>query len=226
MEYKVLLVEDDCQIREIIEDSFKAKSENTIQMSTAEDGETGLYKVLNEEYDLIILDIMLPGIDGFSIMRQLRKTKDVPVIILTARSREEDILYGYELGCDDYVTKPFSTATLYAKSIALIKRDKHTVRSFAQSCGAITIDTRALSVSVNEKEVALTPIEYKILLCLMEHKGWVVEREFILNRVWGSDYYGGTRVVDNHIKRLRQSLGEAGKQIKTAISKGYKLTEE
>lgn len=226
MEYKVLLVEDDIQIREIIEDSFTAKSENSMKLSFAEDGVTGLEMALNGEFDLVILDIMLPGMDGFSIMRSLRKEKDVPVIFLTARTREDDVLYGYQLGCDDYITKPFSTATLYAKSLALINRDKHTVRSYVKACGAIAVDTRALSVSVSGKEVTLTPIEYRILLCLLENKGWVVERDTIIRKVWGSDYFGGTRVVDNHIKRLRRSLGEAGTQIKTMISKGYKLTEE
>lgn len=226
MEYKVLLVEDDVQIQEIINDSFNAKSDRSIRLSQAFDGETGREMALNEEFDLVILDIMLPGIDGFSIMRAIRKEKDVPVIFLTARTAEDDILHGYSLGCDDYVTKPFSTATLYAKVIALINRDKHTIRNYVLECGDISIDTRALSVKVSGEEKTLTPIEYRILLVLMEHKGWVVERETLISKVWGNDYYGGTRVVDNHIKKLRKSLEEGGKQIKTVISRGYKLLGE
>lgn len=226
MEYKVLLIEDDSQIREIIGDSFMAKSENSMRLFCAEDGVTGLEMALSEEFDLVILDIMLPGIDGFSVMRSIRKQSDIPVIFLTARTREDDVLYGYQLGCDDYITKPFSTAALYAKALALINRDKHMVRSFVKTCGAIEVDTRALTVKVSGEEVNLSPIEYKILLSLLENTGWVVERDTIIRKVWGSDYYGGTRVVDNHIKRLRRSLGEGGKQIKTMISKGYKLMEE
>ena len=144
MQYSVLLVEDDAQIREIITDSFMEKSSDTIKITTADNGEIGLELAESAQFDLIILDVMLPGIDGFSIMRAIRKRSDVPVIILTARTREEDILYGYELGCDDYVTKPFSTATLYAKVLALINRDKRTVTSHVISCGLISVDTRAL----------------------------------------------------------------------------------
>jgi DNA-binding response OmpR family regulator len=225
MQYSVLLVEDDAQIREIITDSFMEKSSDTIKITTADNGEIGLELAESAQFDLIILDVMLPGIDGFSIMRAIRKRSDVPVIILTARTREEDILYGYELGCDDYVTKPFSTATLYAKVLALINRDKRTVTSHVISCGVISVDTRALSVSVSGEEIALPPVEYRLLMCLLQNKGWVVDRERLLNTVWGQDYYGGTRVVDNHIKKLRQLLKEGGKQIKTVISQGYKITD-
>lgn len=225
MQYSVLLVEDDAQIREIITDSFSEKSSDTIKITTADNGETGLELAGSAEFDLIILDVMLPGIDGFSIMRSIRKRSDVPVIFLTARSREEDILYGYELGCDDYVTKPFSTATLYAKVLALINRDKRTVTSHVISCGVISVDTRALSVFVSDEEITLPPVEYRLLMCLLQNKGWVVDRERLLNNVWGQDYYGGTRVVDNHIKKLRQLLKDGGKQIKTVISQGYKITD-
>ena len=225
MQYSVLLVEDDAQIREIITDSFSEKSSDTIKITTADNGETGLELAGSAEFDLIILDVMLPGIDGFSIMRSIRKRSDVPVIFLTARSREEDILYGYELGCDDYVTKPFSTANLFAKVFALINRDKRTVTSHVISCGVISVDTRALSVFVSDEEITLPPVEYRLLMCLLQNKGWVVDRERLLNNVWGQDYYGGTRVVDNHIKKLRQLLKDGGKQIKTVISQGYKITD-
>ena len=222
---KILLIEDDLQIGEIITDSFEARSEGNAKVNTVCNGMDGLQEALENDYDLILLDVMLPGLDGFSIMRSLRKQKDVPVIFLTAREREEDILYGYELGCDDYVTKPFSPATLYAKSVALINRDKHIVGSHLLNCGEIEVDTRALKVAVNGEEVELPPIEYKLLMYLLEHKGWVIERETLLNCIWGNDYYGGTRVVDNHIKNLRKSLKGAGKQIKTVVTKGYKIDE-
>lgn len=225
MNYKILLVEDDDQICEIIEDSFTAKSEGGMKVQCVENGERGLETALFEEFDLILLDIMLPGMDGFSIMRQIRRQKDVPVIFLTARAGEADVLRGYELGADDYITKPFSTAALYAKVLALINRDKGTVLSHNVSCGKITIDTRALLVYADGKEVTLPPLEYQMLLYLMENKGWVVDREQLIRKVWGSRFYGGTRVVDNHIKNMRSLLGEAGSQIKTVVSKGYKLSE-
>lgn len=222
---KILLIEDDLQIREIITDSFEVRSEGNAKVNSVSNGMDGLQEALDHDYDLILLDVMLPGLDGFSIMRSLRKHKDVPIIFLTAREREEDILYGYELGCDDYVIKPFSPATLYAKSVALINRDKHIVGSHLLHCGEIEIDTRALKVAVCGEEIELPPIEYKLLTYLLEHKGWVIERETLLNCIWGIDYYGGTRVVDNHIKNLRKSLRGAGKQIKTVVTKGYKIDE-
>lgn len=223
MGYRILLIEDDCQLREIIEDSFKAKSEGNMEIVSVDDGAIGLETALYEDFDLILLDIMLPGLDGFSVMRTLRKSKDVPIIILTARTKEDDVLHGYQLGCDDYVTKPFSTATLYAKVLALINRDKRTVVTHTLTCGDITIDTRALTVTVAGEEILLQPTAYNLLCCLVEHKGWVVDRETLITKVWGSDFEGGTRVVDNHIKKLRKSLGSSGKQIKTIISKGYKI---
>lgn len=221
----ILLIEDDAQIGEIITDAFEARSDNTVKVQIVTNGDEGLERALNDEYDLILLDVMLPKLDGFSIMRSLRREKDVPVIFLTAREREEDVLYGYELGCDDYVTKPFSPATLYAKVNAIINRDKRMVISHLMECGDICVDTKALRVTVSNEEIELPPLEYKLLVYLLEHKGWVVERDRLLDYVWGRDYFGGTRVVDNHIKNLRKYLKDAGKQIKTVITKGYKIED-
>lgn len=221
----ILLIEDDAQIGEIITDAFEARSDNTVKVQIVTNGDEGLERALNDEYDLILLDVMLPKLDGFSIMRSLRREKDVPVIFLTAREREEDVLYGYELGCDDYVTKPFSPETLYAKVNAIINRDKRMVISHLMECGDICVDTKALRVTVSNEEIELPPLEYKLLVYLLEHKGWVVERDRLLDYVWGRDYFGGTRVVDNHIKNLRKYLKDAGKQIKTVITKGYKIED-
>ncbi len=225
MAYKVLLVEDDYSIREVIEDYFSSKSEGSIELSLAFDGEEGLHKITENEYDLIMLDVMLPNIDGFSLCREVRRNSEVPVLFLTARAREEDVLYGYELGCDDYMVKPFSLAELYAKVNALLKRAKGMVIKRELVCGAVSMDLITLTVTADSKQVELAPKEFALLRYLMEHKNWVIDRDTLLNKVWGYDYFGGDRVVDNHIKKLRKSLGSAGAQVKTVIKRGYKITD-
>lgn len=221
---KILLIEDDHQICEVIRKYFISK-------------ETAIYAIQNgtealqtikyhlSDYELILLDIMLPDTDGFTICREIRKNSDIPVIFITARGREEDILYGYDIGCDDYIIKPFLLSALYAKCEALIRRAHGTVTNDMLICGTIRLNTRMLSCYVGEQEIELPPKQFAILKYLMLHKNWTVDRETLLNRIWGIDYFGSDRVVDNHIKKLRKALGSAGGQIKTLIGRGYKLTE-
>lgn len=225
MAHRILLVEDNPQIREIIEDYFVSKESEVLEITSADDGIEVEEIIETTEFDLILLDVMLPHLDGFSICRKIRRTSDVPVIFLTARSSEDDILFGYELGCDDYVTKPFSVAELYAKSMALLRRAKGTVRNSKVSCGEIELDTLAFECFVNGRKVALAPKEYELLSYLIANKNKVISREVLLERIWGYDFDGGTRVVDNHIKKLRSHLGEARNHISTVISKGYKITD-
>lgn len=225
MVYQILLVEDNPQIREIIEDYFYEKSENQICISSVGTGNEGLELSFEHEYDLVLLDIMLPGMDGFALCRALRRRSIVPIIFLTARGREEDILYGYDLGCDDYVVKPFSLPELYAKVNALLKRSKGMVGTELLTCGRICVDPVRLTVKVDEQEVVLAPKEYSLLKLLMENRGHVVKRDAILIKIWGYDYEGNDRVVDNHVKKLRKALGAAGKQIKTVITMGYRMEE-
>ncbi len=224
MAYTILLVEDDGSIREVICDYFSGKPDG-IEIITAADGIKGLERIDEGGYDLVFLDVMLPDIDGFSLCREIRRKNDVPILFLTARAREEDVLYGYELGCDDYIVKPFSLAELYAKTMALLKRSKGLVIKKELVCGQIRLNPVTLTVTVDGKQLDLPPKEFAILKYLMEHKGWAVDRDTLLNRIWGYEYFGGDRTVDNHIKKLRNSLGTAGKQIKTVIKTGYKLTE-
>ncbi len=224
MAYRILLVEDDNSIREVISDFFSGKADSP-ELVTASDGTSGLELIESGGFDLIMLDVMLPGIDGFSLCRTARRKSDVPILFLTARAREEDVLYGYELGCDDYIVKPFSLAELYAKTQALLKRSNGMVLKRELVCGSISLNPVTLTVSVDGKELELPPKEFALLKYLMEHKGWVVDRNTLLDRIWGYDYFGGDRTVDNHIKKLRKSLGDAGGQIKTVIKTGYKLTE-
>lgn len=225
MAYKILLVEDDRQIREVIEDYFDSKGKE-ITVVTAQDGGEGLSFIRSGEFDLVILDIMLPGIDGFSLCREIRRNSIVPVIFLTARSREEDILYGYELGCDDYIVKPFSPAALYAKVLAILKRASGMVIEKELVCGKIRMNLVTLQVYTDGKAAELAPKEFAMLKLFMEHKNWVISRDMLLDKIWGIDYFGSDRVVDNHIKKLRKALGSAGGQIKTVVTKGYKLTDE
>ena len=221
---KILLVEDDAKIREAILDYFSEKAPE-YEMDNAKTGTEGEEKLEEKIYDLVLLDVMLPQMSGFDLIVRIRRTMDVPVIFMTARTSEEDRVYGYELGCDDYVCKPFSLAELLAKVNAQIKRSKGTVLSDVITCGGIELHKRALTVKANGLEVDLPPKELAILSILMEKPGWTFSRDTLLDLAWGKDYFGNDRVVDNHVKKLRHSLGEAGSQIKTVFAKGYKIME-
>ena len=221
MSYTALLVEDDAQIREIISDYFLGKDD--IDIVTAADGGEGLDMIHEREFDVIMLDIMLPGADGFTLCREIRRKSNVPVLFLTARGSDEDIIRGYDLGCDDYIVKPFSLAALYGKLCALLKRAGSAVTDSRLVCGSITLDPVSFTVTADGRETELPPKEYALLKYLMEHINWVIDRDTLLDRIWGEDYYGSDRVVDNHIKKLRKALGSAGSQIKTVIGGGYKI---
>lgn len=225
MQYHILLVEDDPKIREAIIDFFSEKAPE-YEMDIAKTGMEGLDKIEENSYDLILLDVMLPQMSGFDLIVKIRRSMDVPVIFMTARTSEEDRLYGYQLGCDDYVCKPFSLAELLAKVSALIKRSKGTVLDDILVCGTIQLHKRALTVRVNGEQVNLPPKELAILSILMERPGWTFSRDTLLDAAWGRDFFGNDRVVDNHVKKLRKSLGNAGDQIKTVFAKGYKITEK
>lgn len=221
---KILLIEDDLKICEVIEKYFSNKG---TEIFSVHDGSEAL-KIADYclgNYELVLLDIMLPCADGFEICREIRKKSDIPVVFITARAREEDILYGYGTGCDDYIIKPFLLSALYAKCEALVRRSAGKKTDSILECGDIKIDTRRLVCSVNDNETELPRKEFEILKYLMEHRNCVIDRNTILDRVWGYDWFGNDRVVDNHIKKLRKALGSAGGQIKTLVGRGYKLTE-
>ena len=220
--YRVLLVEDDSQIREVIGDYFGRREK--IALDLAQDGNMGLTKILNEEYDLIILDVTMPGIDGFELCKIIRKRSDIPVVFLTGKVREEDVLYGYELGADDYIVKPFSIAILYSKLMALLERTTtvHEERKIITS-GEITLDPLKLEVTVSGSTVDLPPKEYQILKYMMEHPGVAVTRKLLLAVAWGGDDYISERVIDNRVKNLRKKLRKEGARIKTLIGVGYRF---
>lgn len=220
--YRVLLVEDDSQIREVIGDYFGRREK--IALDFAQDGNMGLSKILNEEYDLIILDVMMPGIDGFELCKIIRKRSDIPVVFLTGKVREEDVLYGYELGADDYIVKPFSIAILYSKLMALLERTTavHEERKIITS-GEITLDPLKLEVTVSGSTIDLPPKEYQILKYMMEHPGVAVTRRLLLAVAWGGDDFISERVIDNRVKNLRKLLRKEGSRIKTLIGVGYRF---
>ena len=220
--YRVLLVEDDSQIREVIGDYFGRREK--IALDLAQDGNMGLSKILNEEYDLIILDVMMPGIDGFELCKIIRKRSDIPVVFLTGKVREEDVLYGYELGADDYIVKPFSIAILYSKLMALLERTTavHEERKIITS-GEITLDPLKLEVTVSGSTIDLPPKEYQILKYMMEHPGVAVTRRLLLAVAWGGDDFISERVIDNRVKNLRKLLHKEGSRIKTLIGVGYRF---
>lgn len=222
---KLLLVEDDAQIREVIEDYFQDKFDDGLELVIAINGDDGLFQIENDEFDIVLLDVMLPGMDGFSLCRRLRKKSTAPVLFLTARGREEDVLYGYDMGCDDYIVKPFSLAILLTKVKTLIKRNRGMFKVESYKCGGIELIPKTFQVFAEGVEIELAPKEYAILKLLISSKNTVVTRERLLTRIWGYEYDGEERVLDNHMKKLRKALGNSGKQIKTVITKGYKLTE-
>lgn len=222
---QILLVEDDAQIREIISDYFNEKGRKEMNLYVAKDGLEGLCLIQNKDFDLVLLDIMMPGMDGFSLCREIRTKSPVPIVFLTARNQEEDLLYGYKIGCDDYIIKPFSVAELYAKTKAMLRRTKGELLRNILRSGSIELHTDCFQVFVEKEEIRLAPKEFELLRFFMENKGRVLSRNTLLDHIWGYDYEGTDRVVDNHIKKLRKALGMEGKRIKTVITQGYRLEE-
>lgn len=226
MSFRLLIVEDSPELLEAASDFFREEGAGLWDIVTASDGNDALAKVQNGSFDLMILDIMLPGASGFDICKAARKISDCPIIFLTALGSENNILKGYETGCDDYVVKPFSLRHLYAKSLALLKRAKKSSDGDALRCGSISLNKKTMLVTVKGRETAINAREYFLLVYLLENKESVLTRQSILEHVWGDDLDVNDRVVDNTIRRLRESLGAASSQIKTVIGRGYRLTEE
>ncbi len=218
---KILLIEDDLQICEVIEEFFSLKGTDVTSIHNGKNAIELIHGGINC-FDIVLLDIMLPQADGFTICRELRKSSDIPVIFITARGREEDIMLGYDMGCDDYIVKPFLLSALFRKCEAMTRRITEQKSTILQ-CGRIMLDTRTLCCWADKKEIELPPKEFAILRYLLEHENWVISRDTLLNRVWGYDYFGNDRVVDSHIKKLRKALGGAGEQIRTLVGRGYKL---
>ena len=219
----ILVVEDEARIRDIIRDYFTAHG---LDCDLARDGEEALDLLRDHDYDAMLLDVLMPNLDGFSVCRVVRAKSRMPILFLTALGSEEDVLQGYALGADDYVAKPFSLAVLLAKTRAVIRRSRGVGDSETLRCGVIALDLAGRTCTVAGKPVSLTRREYDLLLCLIRNKGQVLSRDQLLDKVWGIDFEGGQRAVDVRIKSLRSALGSAGKQIKTVFKAGYRMEGE
>lgn len=218
----ILIVDDESRMRKLIKDFLQQKNYNILE---AEDGEKAI-KVFEQEKEkikLILLDVMMPKLDGWSVLRQIRQTSKVPIIMLTARGEEQDELFGFELGVDEYIAKPFSPKILVARVEAIIKRVYGQEENEKKEIGGISIDTEGRTVSVDGKEVELSLREYELLKYLMDNENIALSRDKILNNVWNYDYYGDSRTIDSHIKKIRHKLGKKGKYIKTIRGIGYKF---
>lgn len=222
---KILIVEDEKNMQEIIAEYMRRGGHTCF---TADDGMDALLVLKNNPMDLMILDIMMPHLDGFSVCKMAREMSSIPIIMLTAKSNEDDKLKGYDLGADDYMTKPFSPKVLLAKTNALLRRSSALLADNLNAInsvngGKISIVPSAHKVFLEGQEIALTYKEYELLYFLMSNPGQIFSREQLLNRIWGYDFEGTTRTVDTHIKTLRQKLGEEGRHIVTLIRSGYKF---
>jgi len=220
---KILVVDDEERLRKIIGDFLLAKN---YQVLEAKDGEEALDIFTAEKnIDLVILDVMMPKLDGWEVLKEIRRISTVPVLMLTARGEETDELTGFKLGADEYVTKPFSPKVLVARIEALIKRNC-TVQAGERSFGNIIINEEAHTVKASENFVELSFKEFELLRFFAENQGIALSRDRILNNVWDFDYFGDERTVDTHVKKLRNKLGKCGDYIKTVRGLGYKFEPE
>ncbi len=217
----VLVVDDEARMRKLIKDFLMQKGYSILE---AGDGEEAL-KIFAENQNkikLILLDVMMPKLDGWSVLRQIRQDSKVPIIMLTARGEEQDELFGFELGVDEYISKPFSPKILVARVEAILKRTSPELKE-QRDYGGIVIDPEGRTVTVDGKQLEMSLREYELLKYLVDNEGIALSRDKILNNVWNYDYYGDSRTIDSHIKKIRHKLGKRGKYIETIRGIGYKF---
>ncbi|WP_312810801.1 response regulator transcription factor [Sedimentibacter sp.] len=219
----ILVVEDEDILREVIIDYL---IEDGYKVLEAADGEEALELFQSNSVDLVILDIVLPEVDGWSVCRRIRKKSNIPIIILTARSDEDDSLLGYELGADDYLIKPYSPRVLMAKVKRFLEKHSGALDGMIMSAGGIVINIGSRLVAVDGNIINLTHTEFEILAYLMKNKGIVISRDQLISKIWGYDFYGDEKTLNSHIRNLRAKLSSKGKCIVTVIRYGYKFEEE
>ena len=219
---KILIVDDEDKIREVIKEYAEFSG---YEAEEAADGMSAIGMVKLNDYDLIIMDIMMPKLDGFSAVKEIQKIKDIPVIMLSARGEEYDKLFGFELGIDDYVVKPFSPKELMARVNAVLNRRDSSDRkvSAIQKFEGLEVDMAARTISVDGRRVDLTPKEYDLLFYMIQNKNIALSREKLLEDIWGYDFFGDDRTIDTHVKNLRNSLGKYRDYIVTLRGVGYKF---
>ena len=216
---KLLIVDDEKLIRDFITEYANHEKFETVQAS---DGEEALNIIAKENIDLVVLDIMMPKMDGLTFLKEMKKVKNIPVIILSARSEEYDKLIGFDLGTDDYLTKPFSPKELIARIKAILKRSGKGLNDYYEY-KTLKIDYNAHSVCINNNEIKLTPKEYELLCFFVQNENIALSREQLLSNLWGYDFFGDDRTVDTHIKMLRNNLGPYRDLIITVRGVGYKF---
>ena len=220
---KILVADDESRMRKLVKD-FLIKS--NFEVLEAEDGSQALdLFYATKDIALIILDVMMPKMDGFEVCREIRQTSQVPIIMLTAKGDERDELQGFQLGVDEYITKPFSPKILVARVEAVLRRTNQAEETELLEYGGIVVDKTAHSVTIDGKPIDLSFKEFELLTYFMENKGISLSREKILNHVWNYDYFGDARTIDTHVKKLRSKLGDKGDLIKTIWGVGYKMGE-
>jgi len=217
----ILVVDDESRMRKLLKDFLSAKG---YQILEAEDGEKAIevFEENRNKIKLILLDVMMPKLDGWSVLRKIRQESNLPVIMLTARGEEQDELFGFELGVDEYISKPFSPKILVARVEAILKRTYGDTKEVKDYDG-ITIDQEGRTVKVDGKPIDLSLREYELLKYLLDNENIALSRDKILNNVWNYDYYGDSRTIDSHIKKIRHKLGKKGKYIETIRGIGYKF---
>ncbi len=221
---KILVVDDESRMRKLVRDFL---TKNGFEVLEAQDGEKAVDIFFSEkDIALIVLDVMMPKMDGWQVCREIRAHSKVPIILLTARGDERDELQGFELGVDEYITKPFSPRILVARIAAILRRSGQLEQNDKLNYGGIIVDKTAHQVLNDGQQVDLSYKEFELLTYFIENKGIALSREKILNNVWNYDYFGDARTIDTHVKKLRSKLGSKGDLIKTIWGMGYKLEEE
>ena len=221
---KILVVDDESRMRKLVRD-FLVK--NHYEVVEASDGEEALNLFFDKnDIDLVILDVMMPRMDGWQVCREIRAYSKIPIIMLTAKSDERDELLGFELGVDEYISKPFSPKILVARVEAILRRTGQAASEMIVEAGGIRLDKQAHSVAVGDETIDLSYKEFELLAYFMENKGIALSREKILNSVWNYDYFGDARTIDTHVKKLRSKMGAKGELIRTIWGMGYKFEEE
>ena len=225
---KILIVDDEQGIRENLKMYLEYNENDGFEVTCAADGLEAVKLCENQNFDLVIMDIMMPKMDGMSVLKEIRKTQNIPVIVLSARGEEYDKLFCFEMGADDYVTKPFSAKEVVARVKAILNRSGRSVEKErdTRTFGGLVIDFEGRNVIVDKKKVDMTPKEYEVLFFLVRNEGKAVSREKLLSNVWGFDFYGDDRTVDTHIKMLRSNLGPYRNCIVTLRGLGYKFEYE
>lgn len=218
--HKVILIDDEPMIRKMIQEY--AQKEDLVFLE-ASDGAEALSILEKEEVSLAVLDVMMPNLDGWATLREIRRVSDIPVIILTARGEERDKLFGFELGADDYIVKPFSPRELLMRIRVFLRRSENSTSARVFEHEGLTVNLDSHAVSVDGKRTALKPKEFELLAFFIRHPRKVFTREKLLNAIWGYEYYGDIRTVDTHIKSLRENLGAYRKFIVTVWGSGYKF---